>query len=66
MMFSNIDIPLQEDQDSMETDLDKSEMVKPQTGELSGDRLLNTHYVSTGATNKRRKVNQNKLFSTVE
>ena len=47
----------QEDSDAMEADLDKSEMLKPQAGELSGDRLLNSHYVNTSsATNRKKKV----------
>ena len=43
----------------MEADLDKQEVLRPQQGELSGERLLNTYYVNTGsASSRRKKVSQ--------
>lgn len=41
----------QEDHDIMEADLDKDELIQPQLGELSGEKLLTTEYlgVSTHA-----------------
>ncbi|XP_071946131.1 lisH domain-containing protein ARMC9-like isoform X2 [Antedon mediterranea] len=33
------------DQDSMEADLDKKELLRPRSGELTGDKLLYTHYM---------------------
>ncbi|ELU06099.1 hypothetical protein CAPTEDRAFT_181527 [Capitella teleta] len=44
----------EEDQDAMEADLDKDEAIQAKTGELSGDRLLNTLYVSSGPGRKKR------------
>ena len=42
----------------METDLDKAELLKLRPGELCGDRLLNTYYVSTVSPSiyRKRKV----------
>lgn len=41
----------------MEADLDKQEALRPSAGELHGDRLLQTNYVSTeSASARRRKV----------
>ena len=41
----------------MEADLDKAEIIKPQSGEMSGDRLLNSHYVNTATSaNTQKKV----------
>ncbi len=39
----------------MEADLDKSEVVKPRSGELCGERLLHTYYVSTAPSGGRRR-----------
>ena len=39
----------------MEPDLDKQEVLRPNQTELSGDRLLNTHYVNTGTSSARRR-----------
>ncbi|KAL0624826.1 hypothetical protein AAY473_003876 [Plecturocebus cupreus] len=39
---------LQEDHDIMEADLDKDELIQPQLGELSGEKLLTTEYLGTG------------------
>ena len=39
----------------MEADLDKQEPLRPAAGELSGDRLLQTNYVSTGSASARRR-----------
>lgn len=35
----------QEDRDTMEADLDKDELIQPQLGELSGEKLLTTEYL---------------------
>lgn len=35
----------QEDHDIMEADLDKDELIQPQLGELSGEKLLTTEYL---------------------
>lgn len=35
----------QEDHDTMEADLDKDELIQPQLGELSGEKLLTTEYL---------------------
>lgn len=41
----------------MEPDLDKNELLKHQTGELVGDRLLYTKYCgSTSAQQKKKRV----------
>ena len=48
-------IGCQEDADAMEPDLDKQEVLRPNQSELSGDRLLNTHYVNTGSSSARRR-----------
>lgn len=39
----------QEDHDTMEADLDKDELIQPQLGELSGEKLLTTEYLGVGA-----------------
>ena len=53
----NTNFDHQEDQDAMEADLDKAEIIKPQNGELSGERLLNSYYVnSTSSANRKRRV----------
>ncbi|KAM6177742.1 lisH domain-containing protein ARMC9 isoform 3-T3 [Rhynchocyon petersi] len=51
----------EEDHDTMEADLDKDELIQPQLGELSGEKLLTTEYLgimtNTGrTTGKLRKV----------
>ena len=49
----------QEEQDAMEQDLDKAEILKANSGELSGDRLLITHYLKSAPHSARKKkVNQ--------
>ncbi|XP_008583814.1 PREDICTED: lisH domain-containing protein ARMC9-like [Galeopterus variegatus] len=47
----------QEDQDTMEADLDKDELIQPQLGELSGEKLLTTEYlgIMTNTGKTRRK-----------
>lgn len=49
--FSPLSSLKQEDHDIMEADLDKDELIQPQLGELSGEKLLTTEYlgVSTHA-----------------
>lgn len=43
----------------MEADLDKQEVLRAQQGDLAGERLLNTYYISPGsASSRRRKVNE--------
>ena len=39
----------------MEADLDKNEKLKPQPGELYGERLLHTNYIKTSPTLTRKK-----------
>jgi len=39
----------------MEADLDKAEIIKAQSGEMSGDRLLNSHYINTASSASTRK-----------
>ena len=39
----------------MEADLDKAELIKAQSGEMSGDRLLNSYYVNTATSASTRK-----------
>ncbi|XP_031308247.1 lisH domain-containing protein ARMC9 isoform X3 [Camelus dromedarius] len=38
----------EEDHDTMEADLDKDEVIQPQLGELSGEKLLTTEYLGAG------------------
>ncbi|MEJ1272123.1 armadillo repeat containing 9 [Cricetulus griseus] len=38
----------EEDHDIMEADLDKEELIQPQLGELSGEKLLTTEYLGNG------------------
>ncbi|KAM5326403.1 lisH domain-containing protein ARMC9 isoform 1-T3 [Glossophaga mutica] len=47
----------EEDRDTMEADLDKDELIQPQLGELSGEKLLTTEYlgIMTNAGKARRK-----------
>ncbi|XP_053071920.1 lisH domain-containing protein ARMC9 isoform X7 [Acinonyx jubatus] len=47
----------EEDYDTMEADLDKDELIQPQLGELSGEKLLTTEYlgIMTNAGKMRRK-----------
>lgn len=40
----------QEDHDTMEADLDKDELIQPQLGELSGEKLLTTEYLGVSTT----------------
>ncbi|XP_013396944.1 lisH domain-containing protein ARMC9 isoform X2 [Lingula anatina] len=47
----------EEDQDAMEADLDKAEVLKPNPGELSGEKLLSTEYLGV-MTNASRKKNK--------
>ncbi|KAJ8781579.1 hypothetical protein J1605_010837 [Eschrichtius robustus] len=46
-----------EDHDTMEADLDKDELIQPQLGELSGEKLLTTEYlgIMTNTGKARRK-----------
>ncbi|XP_067898401.1 lisH domain-containing protein ARMC9 isoform X2 [Heterodontus francisci] len=46
------------DQDAMEADLDKAEILKPQPGELSGEKLLTAEYlgIMTNTMKARRKA----------
>ena len=39
----------------MESDLDKAELLRQRTGELTGDRLLNTDYITTTSPASRKK-----------
>ncbi|XP_006171183.1 lisH domain-containing protein ARMC9 isoform X2 [Tupaia chinensis] len=47
----------EEDHDTMEADLDKDELIQPQLGELSGEKLLTTEYLGimthTGKTRRK-------------
>uniref|UniRef100_A0A452UL08 LisH domain-containing protein ARMC9 n=1 Tax=Ursus maritimus TaxID=29073 RepID=A0A452UL08_URSMA len=47
----------EEDHDTMEADLDKDELIQPQLGELSGEKLLTTEYLgimtNTGRARRR-------------
>ncbi|XP_078420049.1 lisH domain-containing protein ARMC9 isoform X2 [Cetorhinus maximus] len=47
----------EDDQDAMEADLDKAEILKPQPGELSGEKLLTAEYlgIMTNTMKTRRK-----------
>ncbi|XP_078063544.1 lisH domain-containing protein ARMC9 isoform X5 [Mustelus asterias] len=47
----------EDDQDAMEADLDKAEILKPQPGELSGEKLLTAEYlgIMTNTIKARRK-----------
>ncbi|XP_023379623.1 lisH domain-containing protein ARMC9 [Pteropus vampyrus] len=47
----------EEDHDTMEADLDKDELIQPQLGELSGEKLLTTEYlgIMTNTGKTRRK-----------
>ncbi|XP_075862150.1 lisH domain-containing protein ARMC9 isoform X2 [Microcebus murinus] len=47
----------EEDHDTMEADLDKDELIQPQLGELSGEKLLTTEYlgIMTNTGKVRRK-----------
>ncbi|XP_045337645.1 lisH domain-containing protein ARMC9 isoform X3 [Leopardus geoffroyi] len=47
----------EEDHDTMEADLDKDELIQPQLGELSGEKLLTTEYlgIMTNTGKMRRK-----------
>ncbi|XP_038430095.1 lisH domain-containing protein ARMC9 isoform X4 [Canis lupus familiaris] len=50
----------EEDHDTMEADLDKDELIQPQLGELSGEKLLTTEYLgimtNTGKTRRKGLV----------
>ncbi|XP_063093186.1 lisH domain-containing protein ARMC9 isoform X3 [Cavia porcellus] len=48
----------EEDHDTMEADLDKDELIQPQLGELSGEKLLTTEYlgIMTNTGKARRKT----------
>ncbi|XP_049744391.1 lisH domain-containing protein ARMC9 isoform X2 [Elephas maximus indicus] len=49
----------EEDHDTMEPDLDKDELIQPQLGELSGEKLLTTEYLgimtNTGKTTAKQR-----------
>ncbi|XP_020827819.1 lisH domain-containing protein ARMC9 isoform X3 [Phascolarctos cinereus] len=47
----------EEDQDTMESDLDKDEVIQPQLGELSGEKLLTSEYlgIMTNSGKARRR-----------
>ena len=50
---------LQEDQDALEADLDKDELVRPQPGELAGEALLTSQFsllAPPGTSRGRKKV----------
>nr|XP_055235723.1 lisH domain-containing protein ARMC9 isoform X3 [Gorilla gorilla gorilla] len=51
----------EEDHDIMEADLDKDELIQPQLGELSGEKLLTTEYLgimtNTGKTRRKGLTN---------
>uniref|UniRef100_A0A8C0AIQ8 LisH domain-containing protein ARMC9 n=1 Tax=Bos mutus grunniens TaxID=30521 RepID=A0A8C0AIQ8_BOSMU len=42
----------EEDHDTMEADLDKDELIQPQLGELSGEKLLTTEYLGAGRSSQ--------------
>ncbi|XP_045337654.1 lisH domain-containing protein ARMC9 isoform X12 [Leopardus geoffroyi] len=44
----------EEDHDTMEADLDKDELIQPQLGELSGEKLLTTEYLGMKAESSGR------------
>ena len=48
----------EEDQEMLEADLDKDEVIRPQAGELTGERLLTKYSLSRppGTAHLRRKV----------
>ncbi|XP_027731041.1 lisH domain-containing protein ARMC9 isoform X2 [Vombatus ursinus] len=48
----------EEDQDTMESDLDKDEVIQPQLGELSGEKLLTSEYlgIMTNSGKARRRA----------
>ncbi|CAH1773074.1 unnamed protein product [Owenia fusiformis] len=46
----------EEDQDAMEADLDKAEVLRPQPGELLGDKLLTTQYSNKPSTNNNNNL----------
>lgn len=46
---------MQEEQDAMEADLDKDELLVPQQGELCGDRLLFSVYAGSSSPQHRKK-----------
>ncbi|KAK2175426.1 hypothetical protein NP493_733g00021 [Ridgeia piscesae] len=50
----------------METDLDKAELLKLRAGELCGDRLLNTYYVSTVSPPIYRKRKPHDSVAAIE
>lgn len=56
---------VQEDQDVMEADLDKDEVVRVQSGELYGDRLLNSYYVQASGGVKKKRVSMQKRTENV-
>uniref|UniRef100_A0A5F9CYY8 LisH domain-containing protein ARMC9 n=1 Tax=Oryctolagus cuniculus TaxID=9986 RepID=A0A5F9CYY8_RABIT len=49
----------EEDHDAMEADLDKDELIQPQLGELSGEKLLTTEYLGATAGRSHRRVARN-------
>ncbi|XP_053453097.1 lisH domain-containing protein ARMC9 isoform X2 [Nycticebus coucang] len=51
----------EEDHDTMEADLDKDELIQPQLGELSGEKLLTTEYL--GIMTNTGKVKRKGLVS---
>uniref|UniRef100_A0A2K6G4C4 LisH domain-containing protein ARMC9 n=1 Tax=Propithecus coquereli TaxID=379532 RepID=A0A2K6G4C4_PROCO len=57
-----------EDHDTMEADLDKDELIQPQLGELSGEKLLTTEYlgIMTNTGKVRRKGLANVQWSVDE
>lgn len=48
--FHHVSPLKQEDHDTMEADLDKDELIQPQLGELSGEKLLTTEYLGVSTT----------------
>ena len=56
----------EEDVDAMEPDLDKNEILKHQSGELVGDRLLYTKYSgSTNTSYKKKRVSTKLSFQNM-
>ncbi|XP_020011848.1 lisH domain-containing protein ARMC9 isoform X3 [Castor canadensis] len=55
----------EEDHDTMEADLDKDELIQPQLGELSGEKLLTTEYlgIMTNTGKMRQKGQANVQWS---
>ncbi|XP_072493539.1 lisH domain-containing protein ARMC9 isoform X2 [Notamacropus eugenii] len=58
----------EEDQDTMESDLDKDEVIQPQLGELSGEKLLTSEYlgIMTNSGKARRRTLPSSLQQSID